>query len=228
MCDDLEAYGFVLRTNAIPEHALVRLLTACAPTTRTQPVRHPSGGTYGIRGLLWSSPSLRHELVASGVSALADAALGGSAFPVDAVFFDKQPDANWSVPGHRDRLMPIEPGSVAPKTTRNGIGYAEPPQAALAVLVALRVHFDDVGSEGGALEVVPGSHRLGLLSAEALRHVSLADYRPCVAARGDVLVMRPLLLHRSGRRTNAGHRRVLHVVYANEQPTDGLRWKGSA
>jgi ectoine hydroxylase-related dioxygenase (phytanoyl-CoA dioxygenase family) len=169
---------------------------------------------------------LRVELDASGLSALAAVALGRPAFPVDAIFFDKQPDANWSVPGHQDRLMPGWAGSTTPKAVRHGIEYFEPPLSTLAALVALRVHFDD--ADAGGLEVVPSSHRQGILEAEAIRNIPLTEYRPCAATRGDVLLMRPLLLHRSRRRTARGHRRVLHVVYASGSATDGARWKDSA
>ena len=227
MLEELADSGFVLCPSAVSEAALVRLLDACASTPEADQSRHPSGATYGIRGLLWSSVGLRSELDDCGVSAIARSAIGRTAFPVDAIFFDKQSDANWSVPGHQDRLMPVDADSPVPKTIRRGIAYAEPSSQTLGTLVALRVHFDPVGSEGGALEVVAGSHRLGVLPSEAIRETPLGEYRPCPAARGDVLVLRPLLLHRSGRLVGTGHRRVLHVVYASEQPTDGPRWKGS-
>jgi len=227
MLDELAISGFFLCRGAVAEPALVRLLDACTPTAETPQSLHPSGATYAIRGLLWSSSKLRSELEDSGVSTIARAALGQTAFPVDAVFFDKERDANWSVPGHQDRMMPVETESVVPKTIRNGVAYTEPSQRTLGALVALRIHFDAVSSDGGALEVVTGSHRLGVLGAEAIRGIPLGEYRPCVAARGDVLMLRPLLLHRSGRRVSSGHRRVLHVVYANEHPPEGPRWKGS-
>jgi hypothetical protein len=226
MRESLDAMGFVLRAKTVPEPALVRLLAACTPTAGTELSRHPSGDIYGIRGLLWASVSLRAELDASGVSALAAFALGRAAFPVDAIFFDKQPNANWSVPGHQDRLMPGQSASVVRKVRRGSLPYFEPPATTLAALVALRVCFDDEEVDGGGLEAVPGSHRLGVLQTDAIRSIPLTEYRPCVAARGDVLLMRPLLLHRSARRTAGGHRRVLHVVYASEQPSDGAHWMG--
>jgi hypothetical protein len=225
MLNELSISGFMLCAGAIEESSLERLLEACVPTAGAGQVRHPSGNTYGIRGLLWSSRTLRSELDRSGVSAVARDVLGESAIPIDAIFFDKQQDANWSVPGHQDRMMPVESGSGAAKAVRNGVSYADIALETLEGLLALRVHFDDVGPDDGALEVVPGSHHRGLLDAEALRAVSLDDYRPCHAARGDILALRPLLLHRSGRRTAVGHRRVLHVVYAASQPFEGPQWK---
>ena len=124
--------------------------------------------------------------------------------------------------------MPVAVGCAPATITRGGIDYAEPSPATLENLVALRVHFDEVAADSGALQVVPGSHRLGVLMASSLREIPLAEYRAYVASRGDVLAIRPLLLHRSGRRSGDGHRRVLHVVYAIKQPDDPLRWRSSA
>jgi hypothetical protein len=49
--------------------------------------------------------------------------------------------------------------------------------------------------------------------------VPLEQYVPCAATAGDVLVLRPLLLHRSSPSRGDGQRRVLHVVYAAEELT---------
>jgi hypothetical protein len=225
MTHDLETLGFSVRPAVVPETFLAALLATCTSSSLPHHhVRHPAGGTYGIRGLLWSSSSLRSDLQASGVSDLACEALGEIARPIDAIFFDKSLDTNWAVPGHQDRLMPVDPSCTVATTTRGDVAYAEPSVATLAGLVAIRVHFDSIGRDG-ALEVVPGSHRLGLMSSAALRAVSLNEYQACIAERGDVLVMKPLLLHRSSRRIGGGHRRVLHVVYAGKTSPSEVAWR---
>jgi hypothetical protein len=207
---------------------LERLLDSCIPDGANVSAHPRSGVAYGLRGLLWSSRSLRPALEVAGIDRLADELLGARAFPIDAIYFDKTADANWTVPGHQDRLMPVAAGCVPATTIRGGIEYAEPSPATLAELIALRIHFDNVGVGAGALEVVPGSHRLGVLQVSSLREIPLADYRSCMASRGDVLAMRPLVLHRSGRRSADGRRRVLHVVYATKRPDEPLRWRNSA
>lgn len=226
--EELDAKGFVLCPSGVGAPALGRLLGACERAADSDRVRHPAGGTYGARGLLWSGPDFRAALDASGMTAWATAALGREAFPIDAIFFDKRPEANWTVPAHQDRVMPVQSAVAGITWLRNGIDYAEPSAETLAALLALRVHFDDVGAEDGPLEVIPGAHRRGLLDEEALRWFGTTPYEPCPAARGDILLMRPLLLHRSRRKLAPGPRRVLHVVYATESPGQGLRWKSHA
>jgi hypothetical protein len=52
-----------------------------------------------------------------------------------------------------------------------------------------------------------------------------ADRAACCSANaGDVLVMRPLLLHRSSASSLPTRRRVLHFDYAIGDLADGLKW----
>ena len=46
----------------------------------------------------------------------------------------------------------------------------------------------------------------------------------CVACAGDVLLMRPLLVHASSAASQADHRRVIHIDYTSCQLDGGLRW----
>ena len=73
--------------------------------------------------------------------------------------------------------------------------------------------------ENGPLQVMPGSHRDG--TAEGVNPVTL------FAEPGDVLIMSPLLLHRSGesRPGTTRHRRVLHLEFTGEPDLpDGYAW----
>jgi hypothetical protein len=133
--------------------------------------------------------------------------------------------ANWTVPGHQDRIVAVGDDSFRKNRPRHGVAYAEPDARTLAALVALRVHFDATTAETGALSVIPGSHRDGVLTAQQIEEIPLDRYVPCEAKPGDVLAMRPLLLHRSSPSRGDGQRRVLHVVYAAGDPDDGIRWR---
>lgn len=73
--------------------------------------------------------------------------------------------------------------------------------------------------ETGALCVVPGSHLDGVMPSGQISDVPLDQYVPCAAGAGDVLILRPLLLHRSSPSRGEGQRRVLHVVYGTQELT---------
>ena len=83
------------------------------------------------------------------------------------------------------------------------------------------MHLDDATDRNGPLRVIPASHFLG----------SDSDKRPPVTVRcraGDVLLMRPLLLHASGHcdPTYHGHRRIIHLELAPEpRLSDGYEWQ---
>jgi ectoine hydroxylase-related dioxygenase (phytanoyl-CoA dioxygenase family) len=155
--------------------------------------------------------------------------LGMSAIPYRATLFDKSPDRNWLVTWHQDTALPLEecrdvPG-WGPWSTKSGITYAHAPDRALCRVVALRLHFDDSGSDNGPLRLIPGSHCLGVLPDAAIDQVvdrtSAVD---CLVAAGGIVAMRPLILHASSKAESARPRRVLHIEYADSLDIDdGLR-----
>ena len=73
-------------------------------------------------------------------------------------------------------------------------------------MLAIRLHLDDCGPDNGPLRVIPASHRSLEESTELVEEL--------VAKRGEVLAMRPLLMHSSGRATSPTHRRVIHLEFA--------------
>jgi ectoine hydroxylase-related dioxygenase (phytanoyl-CoA dioxygenase family) len=113
--------------------------------------------------------------------------------------FNKSSSANWFVPWHQDRAEDGRDREIA----------------ILERTVALRIHLDDCCEDDGPLEVVPGSHRQGRLEAAAIAE-QVAGTSPlmCLAARGDIVAIRPLLLHRSQRAQKPTARRVIHIEYS--------------
>lgn len=138
--------------------------------------------------------------------------------------FDKTADRNWLVALHQDTSIPASGGSL-PVVTKEGEPYVQPSIKVLQSLLAVRVHLDDCGAEAGPLRVVPGSHRVGRLGdaeAQALRAAHGEEV--CIAARGDALLMRPLLLHASSRARSPVRRRVLHFLFGPWRLPHGLVW----
>ena len=133
---------------------------------------------------------------------------GGSVSMTRLQAFEKSPQANWFVPWHQDRA---EDGH-------------ERPLAHLENTVALRVHLDACGEDNGPLEVIAGTHTRGRLEAAAIAPiVAAATAMLCLTERGDILAMRPLLLHRSQRAKVAAHRRVIHIEYTRRDYLQSLQ-----
>lgn len=162
---------------------------------------------------------LRAALAAAGV-------LPAEARAIQAIAFDKTPGANWKVTWHQDVMFPFatrvtSPGFDLP-SEKEGIHYARPSRHVLEELLAVRLHLDDCDHANGPLRVAPQSHRQGILrSTEIPAMVAQCGEATCLAAAGEALLMRPLLLHASSPATSPRHRRVLHFVYhANKLPAE--------
>jgi len=145
-------------------------------------------------------------------------------------YFSKSASVNWLVPIHQDLSIP-----VAERTTssvlrgwseKQGETFVQPPVEVLERLVAVRVHLDPCAELDGPLQVVPGSHAQGLISPEAasmMRRSNEAVY--CTVGQGDVLAMRPLLLHASSKASGISMRRVLHFLFGPRNLPHGLQWR---
>jgi ectoine hydroxylase-related dioxygenase (phytanoyl-CoA dioxygenase family) len=92
-------------------------------------------------------------------------------------------------------------------------------------MLTVRVHLDDCDESNGPLKVLPGSHRRGRLTEQAIEAAQQAQSPVvCTTSAGGVLLMRPLLLHASSPAGHPGHRRVIHIDYANSPLPNGLEW----
>ncbi len=154
---------------------------------------------------------------------------GASAQLVRIIAFDKTPAANWFVPWHQDRSIALKARKDIPGfskwTVKDGTAHVEPPPILLSEIATLRVHLDRCDESDGPLEVLPGSHRMGPLPKAEIDRVSL-EMTPavCLAEPGDVMAMRPLLIHRSQRARQPNRRRVLHLEYCSVGLPGGLEW----
>lgn len=198
----------------------------------------------GIKGILGENDGAgrRGLLALSEVRELAESDLlisllrpvcAAAPFPVRAIYFDKSPETNWLVSWHQDLTIAvnqrIELPGFGPWSVKNGLTHVQPPVQMLERMVTIRLHLDDADAENGALQVIPGSHHLGKLDAETIQRMRLeSDAVLCEAASGDALLMRPLLLHASGRSSSPRHRRVLHLEYACEPLPGAMLWRQDA
>ncbi len=178
---------------------------------------------YGARNLLSLWPAalnLLHEPVLSSTMKILPDPVSGV---VRGLFFDKPPGHSWALPWHRDYTIAVRqhlPSSMFSKpTVKAGVPHVEAPQSLLERMVSVRIHLDAMDDENGALRVVPGSHRV--CDDKASNAISIQ------CAAGDVLLMRPLLLHSSGHCAEncERHRRIVHLeCTATRTLPDGYEW----
>lgn len=154
---------------------------------------------------------------------------GSPARLVRAVAFEKTGTSSWFVPWHQDRTIAvhrrIDAAGFANWTEKGGEIHVEPPGDVLASMVTLQIHLDDCDADNGPLECVLGSHTSGRLDRAEIEHVvATMRGRLLLAARGDIVAMRPLTVHRSQRALHSRRRRVLHLEFATGELPHGLAW----
>jgi ectoine hydroxylase-related dioxygenase (phytanoyl-CoA dioxygenase family) len=207
--NDVARDGFEIVPGLLPLHEIDTLITAIASATRSK---------AGARHLMNNADVARvaHD---PRLCDLATRVLRVPAIPYRATLFDKSPGTNWLVAWHQDTALPLrqrrEASGWGPWSMKAGVLHARAPAGALEQIVALRIHLDDSTSQNGPLRVVLGSHRMGVLTREAIAELTATPAsRECPVPRGGALVMRPLLVHASSKAIVAAPRRVLHFEYA--------------
>ncbi|PZO55404.1 MAG: phytanoyl-CoA dioxygenase [Alphaproteobacteria bacterium] len=162
------------------------------------------------------------------VSALASELLPG-ARAVRVVAFNKTEASNWTLPWHQDRVVALRERIDTPGftnwTKKSGIWHAEPPIEVLEHMLFARIHLDPSDEENGCLQLALGTHTRGkIAAADADAVANASPIENCIAARGDVLFAKALILHRSApSRTNAS-RRAIRIDYCAERLPLPLAW----
>ena len=223
---DLDRDGFALIAGVLSaaqvEDARIACATALAQEANADSVlAGRSGPAYGARNLLQLWPACVDLLRLEPLATILKNVLGASAGVVRGLYFDKPPGHSWALPWHRDLTIAVkQPGHLGvfrKPTHKAGVPHVEASQDLLAAMLTVRIHLDEMTPANGPLRVVPGSHERGPKQAAVT----------VTSAAGDVLLMRPLVLHASGHCAPdyAGHRRIVHLECAPQRDLpDGYEW----
>jgi ectoine hydroxylase-related dioxygenase (phytanoyl-CoA dioxygenase family) len=225
----LEQDGYLLMRRVVPAEVLRQLVAEIESLLEGRPEedRHTfakSRGetSYAVRHFFMDCPRAKEIAAKTVVVELAQAALGTNARLVRSLLFSKPPGANWRVPWHQDLTIAVSKKMELPQwgpwSVKSGIVHVQPPLDVMRQCLSLRIHLDDCTLKDGPLRVLPGSHQRG---ADNSSHVGEVI---CEASAGDVLIMRPLLMHRSLPAAGGGPRRVLHLEFSAANLPVGLAW----
>lgn len=226
---EIDENGFGLRSSLIPAERIKHLLDGFSRELNGVHARTHDGETYALRNILKVIPEVAEIAMFEPLLDLVKASLGDNSRPVKAILFDKTEKTNWHLRWHQDNVIAVEERIEAPGyhgwSEKAGIPHVRPPVEILQQMLAARIHIDDCPVENGALKVIPKSHKKGRLDdAQLQKFVSEIEPEYCTASSGDVLFMKPLLLHASGRAEKPQHRRILHIEYAASDLPHGLKW----
>ncbi len=217
-----ESDGFIVFKSVVPPEQIEMLISAIE--SARQEVESP-----GLRNLLNRSAAVKIFASSSVSFKIAEQILGATPVPVRAILFDKTPAANWYVTWHQDLSIPVtnkvDVTGYGPWSTKDGILHVQPPAEILERMVSLRIHLDECSDNNGAIKFIAGSHLGGILDPEhTAQWRDHHDAVVCPARRGDIIAMRPLVLHSSSMSEAPDHRRVLHLEYASADLPAGMEW----
>lgn len=225
--------GFVVVGQALSTSRVSDLIVRLQQIPTEEGVRQKSVGDstsrYAIRNLLQLAPAARELAACDEIRRWVEPVLGRSAKPVRGILFDKTPAANWKVPWHQDLSIAVrdrrDVSGYGPWSIKAGVPHVQPSRRVLDHMLTVRVHLDECDLDNGPLQVLPGSHAEGVLSAA--QQAAWRERREavaCVVPAGGILLMRPLLMHASSPARTAAHRRVVHIEFSGAPLDGGLQW----
>ncbi len=219
--------GFAIVPGVLDPDRVEKLRRAIAAIPEGEEVRKKRS-VYGVRNLLEVSPEVRQLAASAEIHQFVSPILGEAAFATRAVFFDKVPDANWTLGWHQDSVISVAERKEVPGFSawgrKAGIWQVQPPAEILGRMVAVRVHLDDCGPDNGPLRVIPGSHRHGWVEDQLDHWKRTVPEVVCGVDQGGIVLMCPLTLHASSKASSPSHRRVIHIEFTGEDLPGGLRW----
>lgn len=186
-----------------------------------------SGELFAVRQLLKEIPALQPLLFTDKLKAIVREAGTPGHFLVKSIYFDKPPGSNWYVSRHQDLTLSVDrkadlPG-FGPWTVKQGLFAVQAPLSYLHNILTLRIHLDETDETNGALKVLPGSHLGGITRPEDLTDAVEKEVY-CPVPAGGVMLMKPLLFHRSERSTGLCRRRVIHLEFCSLELPVPLQW----
>jgi Phytanoyl-CoA dioxygenase (PhyH) len=228
---ELELNGFSIVRDYFANGEIAELIGICTTAESGYKLRRRLA-VFAVRDLL-QVQGIRELAQSEKLRALVRPLLGERTAAVKGTFFDKISDANWKVPYHQDLTIAvksrIESPDYGPWSTKAGIVHVQPPIQVLEQMLAIRIHLDDCFSTSGPLRVLRGTHRIGRCSAADIDRLRTSQEEVVLeVSAGDVILMRPLLLHASSVAKDPRHRRVVHLEFAGGDLPGGVVWKDSA
>jgi len=207
--------GFAIVPGVFARDEIAELVSAL-------PELNGAAGTRGLLDLPWCRNLSQDPKILGPVQD----AIGPNAVAVRGILFDKNPTSNWNLGWHQDTKIAVrqrvETEGFTAWSEKEGVVHCQPPLSVLEASVAVRIHLDPCGADNGPLQVLPGSHLLGI-SKEAPEDL-LPTAESCLANVGDVILMKPLTWHASSKASSPNHRRVIHLEYCAAELPNGLEW----
>ncbi|ANH80537.1 phytanoyl-CoA dioxygenase [Niabella ginsenosidivorans] len=219
--------GFAIIPDIYTPGVIDTLIAAISNTDTHHNTFRRSKDLFAIRQFLKEIPEVLPLIFNERLKAVINEVFGSIYFVTKSIYFDKPETSNWYVAYHQDLTISVDKkintDGYSLWTVKQGQYAVQPPVEILENNFTIRIHLDDTDEYNGALKVIPGSHKSGILSPDRFnKHREQPTI--CKVPRGGIMIMKPLLLHRSGRTVNKKRRRVIHIEFSDAGLSGGLHW----
>lgn len=223
----LEKDGYSVVSSLFSEEEISEILNCIENTEQTGNAFMQTRDLFAIRQLIKNVPQLSELLFTESMTRLIYDLFESTYFLTKAIYFDKPSESNWFVAYHQDLSISVNQKVNVPNysnwTFKKGQYGVQPPLKILQDTITLRVHLDNTDRDNGALKIIPKSHQKGIIRKDS-KNWNTKDEVVCEAAKGSVMLMKPLTLHASNRTTNGKKRRVIHLEFNKNELTKPLDW----
>jgi len=222
----LDKDGFAILENIFNISEIQKIENYISDTDTTSDTFRKSENLFAIRQFLKEIPQTIPLIFNEKLQDIIKS-YGKGYFAVKSIYFDKPGGSNWFVAYHQDLTISVDKKQdvegFGPWTVKQNQFSVQPPLHILENIFTIRIHLDNTNEENGALKVIPGSHNKGIYRPETIDW-SVEKEVSCNVPVGGVMLMKPLLLHSSGRTTNSNRRRVIHIEFCNIELPEILKW----
>lgn len=224
---ELATNGFTIIENVFSDAEIAQLFEAINRADTSNATFRKSKDLFAVRQFLKEIPGTKPLLFNEKLSTIIQEMFGNDYFIVKSIYFDKPASSNWFVAYHQDLTISVDRKNVqegfGPWTVKTNQFAVQPPLSILENVFTIRVHLDATDAGNGALKVIPGSHRKGIYRPETIDWANEQEVS-CDVPKGGIMLMKPLLLHSSGRTTDARKRSVVHLEFSNVDLPTPLQW----
>jgi len=225
--DNLYNKGFSIVDGIYNDKEIDSILNSISNADQTNTTFRKSEDLFAIRQVVKEIPEILQFIFNDNLKYLISNIIGNDYFIVKSIYFDKPENSNWYVAYHQDLTISVDKKAEIENfvnwTKKQNQFAVQPPISVLENIVTLRIHLDETNSENGALKVIENSHSKGIYRPETINWESEKEVT-CNVNKGGVMLMKPLILHSSGRTTNSKKRRVIHIELSNIDLPKEINW----
>ena len=225
--EELSELGYTIIPEVFDDIEIKSIISAINDTNSLNESFRKSRDLFAIRRFLKKIPQASSLIFNDKLLSIINSLLGPDYFVVKSIYFDKPEKSNWFVSYHQDLSISVDRKSdidnYGPWTVKQNQFAVQPPTEILTSIYTIRIHLDDTDENNGALNVIPGSHKKGIVRPEKIDWTAEKE-NVCKVPKGGIMLMRPLLFHSSKRNNDNSKRRVIHIEFSNKSLPTAINW----